>query len=132
MAMAAVSGFDRTTPPLPAQSQGCDTAEDGAPLTLQSYTYVEFGDQLVFAHQLIQGMLAEVGIDLRREVIEGSKLWGTWANDGIELHGNFDLDLWDDGYYGVDPTVYLTDYYDPRAIPTRDNPVAGLNISQTV
>jgi peptide/nickel transport system substrate-binding protein len=110
--------------------QDCGTAEDGARLTLKSYTYEEFGDPLLSAHRLIEEMLAEVGFKLEREVVEGSKLWDTWENEGIELRGNFDLDLWDDGYYGLDPTLYLADYYDPRAIPTRDNPVAGLNVSR--
>jgi peptide/nickel transport system substrate-binding protein len=110
--------------------QGCGTAKDGTPLILKSYTYVEFGDQLDTAHRLIKGMLAEVGIELQREAVEGDQLWGTWADNGLELRGNFDLDLWDDGYYGVDPTIYLTDYFDSRAIPTRDNPLAGLNVSR--
>ena len=110
--------------------QGCGTAEDGTPLSLNSYTYVEFGDRLAAAHQMIGGMLAEVGIDLQRQAVDGSILWDTWAKDGLEIHGNFDLDLWDDGYYGVDPTIYLTDYFDPRSIPSRDNPNAGLNISR--
>ncbi len=110
--------------------RGCGTAEDGTPLTLTSYTYAEFGETLEDAHRLIKGMLAEVGIDMQREVVEGGQLWGTWADEGIELRGNFDLDLWDDGYYGVDPTIYLSNYFDPRAIPTRDNPLAGLNISR--
>ena len=110
--------------------QGCGTAEDGTPLTLISYTYVEFGDRLEATHRLIEEMLAEVGVDLEREVVEGSRLWDTWDNEGIELHGNFDLDLWDDGYYGVDPTIYLTNYFDPRSIPSRNNPIAGLNVSR--
>ena len=79
---------------------------------------------------MIEEMLAEVGVDLEREVVEGSRLWDTWDNEGIELHGNFDLDLWDDGYYGVDPTIYLTNYFDPRSIPSRNNPIAGLNVSR--
>ena len=112
------------------QCQGCGTAEDGTPLSLTSYSYVEFGPQLEAAHRLIGGMLAEVGVELKREVVEGSQLWGTWANEGIELRGKFDLDLWDDGYYGVDPSIYMANYFDPRSIPTRDNPVAGLNISR--
>ncbi len=110
--------------------RGCGTAPDGAELSLTSYTYVEFGSQLTAAHRLVQEMLTEAGIKLELETVEGSALWGVWDNDGIELHGNFDLDFWDDGYFGVDPTAYLTNYYDPRSIPTRNNPVAGLNITR--
>jgi len=110
--------------------QGCGTVEDGTPLALKSYTYVEFGAQMQQAHRLIEGMLAEVGINLERETVEGRELWDTWQNEGIELRGNFDMNLWDNGYYGVDPTTYLTDLYDPRSIPTRNNPIAGLNVSR--
>jgi peptide/nickel transport system substrate-binding protein len=110
--------------------QGCGTAEDGTPLSLQSYIYEELGEPLATTHRLIEGMLSEVGIKLERDVVEGGQLWDTWENNGIEMHGNFDLDLWDDGYYGVDPTLYMADYFDPRAIPTRNNPMAGLNFSR--
>jgi peptide/nickel transport system substrate-binding protein len=112
------------------QCQSCGTAEDGTPLVLQSYTYVEFGEPMERAHRLLEGMLADVGVKLERHVVEGGELWNTWENEGIEIRGNFDLNLWDDGYYGVDPTPYLTDLYDPRSIPTRDNPIAGLNTSR--
>jgi peptide/nickel transport system substrate-binding protein len=110
--------------------QGCGTAEDGTPLILKSYIYEEFGDNLVTTHRLLEEMLLEVGVKLQREVVEGRKLWDTWEKNGIEIRGNFDLDLWDDGYYGVDPTSYMADYFDPRSIPTRDNPIAGLNFSR--
>jgi ABC-type transport system substrate-binding protein len=110
--------------------RGCGTTEDGAPLILDSYTYLEHGRDMLAAHDLIAEMLAEVGIQLNRQVVEGGKLWDTWENEGIELRGNFDLDLWDDGYFGVDPTSYLADLFDPRSIPTRNNPLAGLNISR--
>jgi len=110
--------------------QNCGTAKDGTPLTLKSYTYAEFGDRMLRAHRLIEEMMAAVGVKLERETVEGSRLWNTWENEGIELRGNFDMNLWDDGYFGVDPTLYLTDLYDPRAIPTRNNPLAGLNISR--
>lgn len=110
--------------------QGCGTAEEGTPLSLTSYRYIEFGDQLETAHTLIAQMLAQVGIELQVEAIEGGRLWDTWANEGIEIRGNFDLNVWDDGYYGVDPTPYMANYFDPRAIPTRNNPTAGFNISR--
>ncbi len=110
--------------------QGCGTSKDGSQFVLKSYTYVEFGAKMEQAHQLIAGMLAEVGIKLERKIVEGSELWGTWENEGLELRGNFDMNLWDDGYYGVDPTIYMTDFFDPRGIPTRDNPITGLNVSR--
>jgi peptide/nickel transport system substrate-binding protein len=110
--------------------QGCGTTTDGARLVLQSYIYEEFGPELEQAHRLIEEMLAEVGVKLERQVAEGGQLWNTWGKNGIELRGNFELDLWDDGYYGVDPTLYLAAYYDPRSIPTRDAPTSGLNVSR--
>jgi peptide/nickel transport system substrate-binding protein len=110
--------------------QGCGTVEEGTPLVLESYTYVEFGDQMSEAHRLIEVMMADVGVKLERNEVEGGKLWNTWENDGIEVRGNFEMNLWDDGYFGVDPTIHMTDLYDPRAIPSRDNPQAGLNVSR--
>jgi ABC-type transport system substrate-binding protein len=38
-------------------------------------------------------------------------LWDTAENGGIEQSGNFDMDIWDDGYSGNDPTDYLWSYY---------------------
>ena len=112
------------------QCQGCGTAPDGTALQLTSYTYLEFGPQMAQTHRLIEEMYAEIGVALIREAVEGSRLWGTWAEEGIELRGNFDLDLWDDGYYGLDPSSYLSNYLDPRAIPSRNNPIAGLNVGR--
>ncbi|MFQ5613471.1 MAG: ABC transporter substrate-binding protein, partial [Anaerolineae bacterium] len=110
------------------ECRGCPAGEEGEPLSLRSNTYVEFGDSLTDAHDLIAEMLAGVGIELQTEAVEGAELWGTWADDGLELRGRFELDLWDDGYFGFDPTDYLADYFDPRAIPTVNDPVAGLNV----
>lgn len=109
---------------------GCGTAPDGTPLELESYTYLEFGEQMELAHRQIEQMLSEVGIKVNRKVVEGGRLWDTWADEGIELRGQFDMDLWDNGYFGLDPTVYLADMFDPRGIPTRTNPQAGLNVSR--
>ncbi len=109
---------------------GCESAPEGTPLILKSYTYDEFGEELIEAHELIEEMLGRVYIKLEREVVEGRALWGTWNDEGIELRGQFDLNLWDDGYYGVDPTIYMADYFDPRGIPTRNNPIAGLNVGR--
>jgi ABC-type transport system substrate-binding protein len=110
--------------------QGCGTAADGTRMVLESYTYAEYGDQMVAAHRLIAEMLLDVGIEVERQVVEGRRLWDTWENGGIELQGQFDMNLWDNGYPGVDPTIYMADLFDPRGIPTRNNPLAGLNVSR--
>ncbi|MCB0210210.1 MAG: hypothetical protein KDJ52_12810 [Anaerolineae bacterium] len=110
--------------------RGCGTAEEGTPFVLDSYTYLEYGETMDIAHRIIEENLANVGIQVNRQVVEGGQLWDVWADDGIELHGQFDMDLWDDGYFGVDPTIYMADMFDPRGIPTRTNPQAGLNVSR--
>ncbi|RMF01190.1 MAG: hypothetical protein D6768_11110, partial [Chloroflexi bacterium] len=120
---------DSDVPPV-RQCQGCGTAPDGTPLVLTSYTYLEFGDRMEKGHRLLQEMLADVGIKLELKAVEGGELWNTWENNGVEIRGNFDVDFWDDGYFGTDPTDYLTNIFDPRSIPTRDNPIAGLNVSR--
>ena len=107
---------------------GCEYAKKGTPLTFQSYHYAEFGDRMIKTHREIKIMLLEVGIDMQTSSAEGTELWKTWNERGIEVRGNFELNLWDDGYFGVDPTDYLYNLYDPRAIPTRNDPLAGLNI----
>ena len=110
--------------------QGCGTVEDGTPLVLESYTYVEFGKEMEKAHALVEELLGNVGIKLETKAVEGNRLWDTWEKEGIELRGDFDINLWDNGYFGVDPTTYMTDMFDPRGIPSRNNPLAGINVSR--
>ncbi len=110
------------------ECHGCKFAAEGTPLEFDSYYYAEFGPQLASAHRQIELMLYDVGINIHPKSKEGVDLWDTWANKGIEIRGKFNLDLWDDGYFGIDPTDYLYDLYDPRAIPTQNDPLAGLNV----
>lgn len=110
------------------ECHGCQFAVEGTPLTFESYYYEEFGNPLAQVHYQIVDMLAEVGIEMIPKKIEGINLWDTWMEDGIEMRGNFSMNLWDDGYYGIDPTDYLFDMYDPRAIPTENDPLAGFNV----
>jgi len=110
------------------ECHGCQNAEEGTVLKFESFYYVEFGPELAKAHRAIELMVYDVGVDIRPHPVEGFDLWGTWADDGIEMRGKFHLDLWDDGYFGIDPTDYLYNRYDPRAIPTQNDPLAGFNV----
>jgi ABC-type transport system substrate-binding protein len=59
-------------------------------------------------------------------VVEGSVLWADAESGGIEQSGNFDIDLWDDGYAGVDPTDYMWEAYSIEAT----EPGFGWNIGR--
>ncbi len=93
------------------ECQGCGTAEDGYKMEMEFITYSEFGEPLLLTQQLIAEMLGQIGIKLNLSVVEGSVLWAASTDGGIEQSGNFDMDIWDDGYGGVDPTDYLWSYY---------------------
>jgi peptide/nickel transport system substrate-binding protein len=93
------------------ECHGCLNAEEGYPMTGEFTIYAEYGEELELAQQLIAEMLAEIGIDLELTMVEGGILWADYESGGIEQQGNFDINMWDDGYPGVDPTDHLWYYY---------------------
>ncbi|MEW6083295.1 MAG: peptide ABC transporter substrate-binding protein [Chloroflexota bacterium] len=106
------------------ECNGCSTAEDGTVMEMDFITYAEFGEPLELTQQLIAEMLGEIGIKMNISVVEGSILWDQAENGGIEQSGNFDIDIYDDGYAGVDPTDYVWELYSQEAI----EPGGGYNI----
>lgn len=97
------------------ECHGCKSAEEGYPMEMELITYSEYGEPLVLTQQLIGEMLGKVGMKLTLTVVEGSVLWADSASGGIEQTGNFDIDLYDDGYGGVDPTDFIWSYYSADA-----------------
>jgi peptide/nickel transport system substrate-binding protein len=94
------------------ECNGCSTgAPAGYAMEMEFITYAEFGEPLELTQQLIAEMLGDIGIKLNITVVEGSVLWDLAESGGIEQSGNFDIDLWDDGYAGVDPTDYIWETY---------------------
>lgn len=93
------------------ECRGCSTATEGDPLKIDLYTYAEYGEPLELTQQYIAENLKTIGIDAQLTVYEGTVLWADPGSGGIEQNGNFDLDLWDDGYSGIDPTDYLYEIY---------------------
>jgi peptide/nickel transport system substrate-binding protein len=102
------------------ECHGCGTAEDGHKMEMEFITYAEYGEPLELTQQLIAEMLGNVGIKMNISVVEGSVLWDLAENGGIEQSGNFDIDLWDDGYSGVDPTDYVWEAYSQEAMTPGD------------
>ena len=93
------------------ECHGCATAEEGYVMEIEIITYSEYGEVLALTEQLIGEQLNSIGIGTRLTVMEGSVMWADTASGGIEQLGDFDLDLYDDGYAGVDPTDFLWQYY---------------------
>jgi peptide/nickel transport system substrate-binding protein len=100
------------------ECHGCSSANEGDLLSFDFYTYSEYGEVLELTHQLIAENLKAVGMDVQLTMFEGSVLWADPDSGGIEQNGDFNLDLWDDGYAGTDPTDYLWElYYSAAAEP---------------
>lgn len=93
------------------ECHGCATAEEGYVMEMDFITYSEYGEPLELTQQFIAEQLGKLGMKLNLKVVEGSILWAASADGGIEQNGNFDMDIWDDGYAGVDPTDFLYTYY---------------------
>jgi len=107
------------------ECHGCTTgAPEGYEMRVEFLTYTEWGETLELAHQLIAEDLAEMGMATDLGLVEGSLLWDTYENGGIEQTGNYDLDMWDDGYPGNQITDFLWVYYHTDAM----QPDYGYNI----
>ncbi len=91
--------------------QGCKYAHPGDRLEFELLTYSEYGEPLILTQQLIGEMFKAVGIQANLTQAEGTVMWADLASGGIEQSGNFDLDLYDDGYAGIDPSGFLGYYY---------------------
>jgi peptide/nickel transport system substrate-binding protein len=110
------------------ECHGCLNAEEGYVMSMEFMIYAEYGEELELAQQLIAEMLRDVGIELKLSMSEGTVMWADFASGGIEQTGNFDLDMWDDGYPGVDPTDMLWYFYYSKAAE-RD---MGWNVSRWI
>lgn len=100
------------------ECHGCLHASEGDPMSLELMTYAEYGEALELAQQLIGEMLNRIGMDVQLSVVEGSVMWADYESGGLEQVGDYDLNLWDDGYSGVDPTDFLWElYYSSAAEP---------------
>jgi peptide/nickel transport system substrate-binding protein len=93
------------------ECHGCQNAAEGTDFKFELTTYSEYGEPLLLTQQLIAENLKAVGIQADLLQIQGSVMWGDTSSGGTEQSGNFELDLYDDGYAGNDPTDFLWQYY---------------------
>jgi len=89
------------------ECNGCEYAEEGTLMSTEFAIYAEYGETLELAHQLIAENLNAIGMDTELTMIEGAIMWAPAEDGGTEMAGNFELDMWDEGYPGFDPTDNL-------------------------
>ena len=112
-------------------AQGSPYAPDGTRLALRLVAS-DGWDALPKAQRLIAAMWKEIGVGVTTELAGPGDLWGDWQENGLEAHGRFDADLWDDGYAGADPTDYLIWRYASWSVPTPANAGNGGNVMRFV
>jgi len=93
------------------ECHGCENAEEGTPMTMEFAIYAEYGETLELAHQLIAENWKAIGIDTELQIIEGAIMWAEAEDGGTEIAGLFEMDMWDDGYPGTDPSDLLWSFY---------------------
>lgn len=108
------------------ECHGCANANEGDEFNFELLTYSEYGEPLNLTQQLIGEMLKEVGIQADLTQTQGSVMWADSSSGGIEQNGDFNIDLYDDGYAGNDPTDFIWQYYNSASA----EPDQGWNIGR--
>ncbi len=104
----------------------CTTAKQGDPLQMELITYPEYGEPLILTQQLIGEMMGKIGMKMDLSTVQGSVLWADYESGGTEQRGDFNIDLYDDGYGGVDPSDFIYQYYAAAAA----EPGQGWNVGR--
>ncbi|MBC8335184.1 MAG: peptide ABC transporter substrate-binding protein [Anaerolineales bacterium] len=93
------------------ECHGCENAEEGALMSMEFTIYAEYGETLELAQQLISESWKAIGVDTELQMIEGAVMWAEAEDGGTEIAGEFELDMWDDGYPGTDPSDQIWTFY---------------------
>ena len=109
------------------EAHGVPGVADNTPLRAR-ITAPDSWDVLIKAQKLIAQMWKEVGVRVQTEIAGPRDLQGDWEEKGLEVRGQFEVDLWDDGYPGTDPTDYLIWRYASWSVPDERNSGQGGNV----
>jgi peptide/nickel transport system substrate-binding protein len=93
------------------ECHGCENAEEGTVMSTEFVIYSDYGESLELAQQLIAENLRNIGIDTELSMMEGGIMWADYGSGGTEQNGEFELNMWDDGYAGVDPSDFIWSFY---------------------
>jgi peptide/nickel transport system substrate-binding protein len=112
------------------ECNGCPYAEAGRALKLKIQT--TSGNALrEQAEQVLQEMVAEIGIEFYIENVPSSELFGSYSGGAFRKHGQFDVLMYTTSY-GTDPHSQMYGYYSSESIPCDDNGGKGYNYSRWI
>ncbi|MBA2521109.1 MAG: peptide ABC transporter substrate-binding protein [Chloroflexia bacterium] len=97
--------------------------EDGTPMTLNMNGYTGFSS-LDLTELAVQEDLAAIGIEIAIENQDFAVIFGTWADSSPRLLGDYDLLLYDAGYF-AEPGAEIERDFAPDQLPSADNPGGG-------
>ncbi len=93
------------------ECHGCLNAEEGYVMSSEFIIYSDYGESLELAQQIIAENLRAIGMNLELGMMEGGVMWADYASGGTEQNGEFELNMWDDGYPGNDPSDFIWSFY---------------------
>jgi peptide/nickel transport system substrate-binding protein len=93
------------------ECHGCPNAEEGTLMSMEFAIYAEYGETLELAQQFIAESWKSIGVATELQIIEGAIMWAEAEDGGTEIAGLFEMDMWDDGYPGIDPADQIWTFY---------------------
>lgn len=111
------------------EAHGVADVEDGTELSLLMNGYTGYSP-LELVELAVQEDLKNVGIETRIENQEFAVIFGTWEDGSPRKSGDFDLLLFDAGWF-AEPGKEIALDYAPDQVPSAENP-GGLNITRWV
>ncbi|MGH2615351.1 MAG: peptide ABC transporter substrate-binding protein [Thermomicrobiales bacterium] len=111
------------------EAHGVEGVEDGTPLSLMMNGYTGYSD-LELMQLAVQEDLKGVGIDTRLENQEFAVIFGTWDDASPRLLGDFDLLMYDAGWF-AEPGKEIVQDYHPAEVPSAERP-GGRNATRWV
>jgi peptide/nickel transport system substrate-binding protein len=112
------------------ECHGCPYAEEGRVLKLKIQT--TSGNALrEQCEQVIQEMMAAIGIELYIENVPSSELFASYDSGAFRKHGQFDILMYTTSY-GTDPHSQMDGYYASYNMPCDDNGGQGYNYARWI
>jgi peptide/nickel transport system substrate-binding protein len=93
------------------ECHGCPNAEEGTVMSMEYAIYAEYGETLELTQQFIHEAWKSIGVDTELQIIEGAIMWAEAEDGGTEIAGLYEMDMWDDGYPGLDPSDQIWTFY---------------------